>query len=102
MNEFVILLIVVLLFLGMYIYTSLFVFFEERKEKKRKKEVLYNNELKAQEKELKAQENIRKQQIRDEKYKKLNARSLQIKEELKWLKQMNSNRFYTKNSEVTH
>ena len=102
MNEFVILLIVVLLFLGMYIYANIFVFFEERKEKKRKKEVLYNNELKAQEKELKAQEYIRKQQIRDDKYKKLNARSLQIKEELKWLKQMNSNRFYTKNSEGTH
>ncbi|WP_242157926.1 hypothetical protein [Aestuariivivens sediminis] len=85
MNGWVILSIVALLFIGMYIYANIFVFLERIREKKRKKEELHNLELLEQEKE-------RKNQIREEKFKKLRDRSEEIKQELKRLELMKANR----------
>ncbi|WP_242085426.1 hypothetical protein [Aestuariivivens sediminis] len=85
MNGWVILSIVALLFIGMYIYANIFVFLERIREKKRKKEELHNLELLEQEKE-------RKNQIREEKFKKIRDRSEEIKQELKRLELMKANR----------
>lgn len=82
MNGWLILSIVALLFLSMYIYAYIFVYFEKIKNKKLKK-------LVAKRAEIELEEKVKKEELRAAKFDKLKKRSKEIKEQLKWLEQMN-------------
>jgi flagellar biosynthesis/type III secretory pathway M-ring protein FliF/YscJ len=78
---FVILIIIALLFAGMYVFAMFSVFLEKLKRKRERKEELRQEELRLEEKS-------RKQEIRDEKAKQIHARREEMKAQLRRLEEI--------------